>query len=316
MTWLVYAVPGHVEVPPTPAAYWGMSVSWQGADGSVWDLSDWTSGVAMLTDGFGGLHWPSFAADILEADGIDGQIVTGVRALPRTVSMRIGVMADDSDTWADLDRRFWHSWHPRKRGRLTVTTNKGSRSIELRLNPGDDHTFGRDPHMQGLAVYQLEAVADQPLWAGDVVQRIWQSVEEVDFLDPGGSPPFHITPGSTVDHASMLNPGDVDVWPVWQVSAVGGDVDLEIEFNGGSVIFPTVEDGDTIVLDTDRIKGGADRGVLVDGVLTGAVPVDTLITSRQYRRAPAGETVPVFITMDGPGIVSASLTPLHWRGLP
>ena len=316
MTYLVYAVPGPVTNLPQPPSYWGLQVSWRGADGSEWDLSDWTSGVAMLAEGFEGLHFPQFAADVLEADAMDGQIVTGVRVLPRPVSIRIGVMADTADLWADLDQRWWRSWHPRTRGTLTVSSARGSRSIELRLNPSDGFSFPKDPHTRGLAVYQLDAIADQPLWAGDSVERSWQAVEVVPFLDPGGSPPFHITPANLVATATMTNPGDVDAWPVWQVTADGGDVDLTITCAGGSIGLPTVEDGDTVVVDTDRAHGGADRGVLVDGQLTGAVQIDTLISPRQYRRVPAGQTVPIGLTLEGPGRVTASLTPLYWRGLP
>lgn len=316
MTFLVYAVPGPVTNLPAPPSYWGLSVTWYGVDGSEWDLSDWTSGVALLVEGFEGLHWPSFAADILQADGVDGQIVTGVKALPRTVSARIGVMADTANQWAELDQRWWKSWHPRKRGRLVVSSQRGSRSIELRLNPGDGFSYPKDPNTRGLAIYQLEAVADQPLWAGDPIVRTWQAVDVLPFLDPEGSPPFHITPRNLVDTAELTNPGDVDVWPVWQVTAQGGVVELTITCAGGTIGLPTVASGDTVVIDTDRINGGADRGVLVDGELTEVLQIDADINPRQYRRVPAGQTVPIGLTLDGPGRVTASLTPLHWRGLP
>lgn len=320
MTVLVYAVPADSpdQVPslPPPPAFWGLSVVWEGVDGSTWDLSDWTSGIALLLEGFEGLHFPPVDADVLTADGVHGQIVTGIRILPRSVGFRIGVFADNADDWAALDQQFWASWHPLRRGRLTISSKRGSRSIRLRLNPSDGYSYRRDPNMWGAAVYQLDAIADRPLWAGDQVVTSWSTVEVQPFLDPSGSPPFWVTPRNLVDSAELTNPGDVDVWPIWQVTADGGPITLSISAAGGTTLVPPLASGQTILIDTDPISGGADRGVLVDGVLTSPVAIDTQLGVYQPRRVPAGATIPVGLALTGPGRVSAALTPLHWRGLP
>ena len=315
MTSLVYAVPAAVEIPPPPR-YWGLTVVWEGVDGSTWELSDWTSGVALLLDGFDGLHHPTFDANVLTADGVDGQFAVGVRALPRSVNMKIGVFAETADDWADLDARWWKSWHPLKTGTLTVSSKRGSRSIRLRLTPGSAHSYPRDPNTTSYAEYQLEATADQPLWAGDPVVQPWSSVDVVPFLDPAGSPPFHITPRNLVDSATLTNPGDVPVWPVWQVTAVGGGVTLTITCDGGAIGLPAMTAGQTIVVNTNPVYGGADRGTLIDGVLTSPVDIDPLLTPYQPRRVPDGATVPIGLSLSGPGRVIASLIPLYYRGLP
>lgn len=316
MTVLLYAVPADVPAPPPPA-FWGLTVVWHGVDGSTWDLSDWTSGVALLLEGVEGLHLPNFEVDALTADGVHGQIATGIRVLPRSVSVKLGIFADTSDDWAELDARFWRSWHPLSTGTLVVSSKRGARSIRLRLSPGDGMSYGYDPNTRGLAVYQLDAVADRPLWAGDPVVRSWSTVEERPFLDPAGSPPFWITPANLIDTASLTNPGDEDVWPVWQVSAEGDDVEVSLTVAGGTIgLEQPIPDGHAVVIDTDPVTGGADIGVLVDGMLVDPIEFDRFLDPYQPRRVPAGEVVPIGISMAGPGRVTASLVPLHWRGLP
>lgn len=317
MTVIVLAVPAAVELPPPPA-FWGVSVTWRGVDGSVWDLSDWSSGVALLADGFSGLHWPQFDFSALQADMVDGQVVTGVRVMPRPVEFKVGVWADTADDWAALNARWWRSWHPLTTGELTIASRRGSRTIRLRLQPGEQHTFGKDPHINGYADFQVEAVADSPLWAGDPLVRAWSAIDAEPFLDPAGSPPFWVTPRSLVDSAVMPNPGDVAAWPVWTVTAAGGAVDLTILCNGGTIGLPTVADGQTARIDTSPISGGCDRGVLDEdtGELAGVTDIDPLVTPWQPRRVPPGDGVPIGLTMTGPGKVTCQLTPLHFRGLP
>ncbi len=322
MTVLVYAVaaaaPPEVPSTPPPPAFWGLSVTWRGADGSVWDLSDWSSGVALLSDGVSGLHWPQFDLTALQADMVDGHVVTGVRAMPRPVEFRVGIWADNADDWAALNARWWRSWHPLATGELTISSRRGSRTIRLRLQPGEQHSFGRDPHISGYAAYQVEAVADTPLWAGDQVVRPWSTIDVRSFLDPDGSPPFWVTPRSLVDSAVMPNPGDVAAWPVWMVTATGGTVNLTITCNGGTIGLPAVTSGQTVRIDTSPISGGCDRGVLDEdtGQLMGAVDIDPLVTPWQPRRVPPGDGVPIGLSMTGPGKVTCQLTPLHYRGLP
>lgn len=316
MTILVLAVPADVELPPPPA-FWGLGVTWRGADGSEWDLSDWGSGVALLADGVSGLHWPQFDLSAVQADMVDGQVATGVRVMPRPVEFKVGVWADTADAWSDLDARWWRSWHPLATGVLTISSRRGSRSIQLRLQPGEQYSFGRDPNTRGFAQYEVEAVADSPLWTGDPIVRRWSAIEVAPFLDPAGSPPFWVTPRSLVDSATMENPGDVSAWPVWTVTAFGGAVNLSITCDGGTIGLPTVAAGTTVRIDTNPISGGCDRGVLDEetGELTGVVDIDPLVTPWQPRRVPPGAEVPIGLSMTGPGRVVCSLTPLHYRGL-
>lgn len=315
MTVVVLAVPAEIPLPPPPT-HWGLDVTWQGWDGSTWELGDWTGGVALLMDGVTGLHHPPIDPHLLSSDMLAGQIVTGVRVLPRPIELHIGIKASTTDDWADVDARWWRSWHPMHTGTLTVSSKRGSRSIRLRLQPTEEHRYRVDPYMAGVATYKLAAVADQPLWAGDPIVQPWSSVDVEPFLDPAGAPPFHITPRNLVDSATLTNPGDVDVWPVWQVTADDAAVGLTITCNGGTIGLPSTPAGKTVVINTDPVRGGADRGTLVDGVLTDAVDIDPLISPYQPRRVPAGRTVPIGLALSGPGRVMASLTPLYFRGLP
>lgn len=214
------AVPQAESIPP-PAAYRGLDVTWVGCDGSTWAISDWSSGVALLTEGVSGLHWPAFDFSTLQADSVDGQSQP-VDGCCRGRSVRIGVKADSSDAWADLDARWWKSWDPLKTGTLTISSRRGSRSIRLRLEPDEVHQYAIDPNMAALAVYKVQAVADSPaVVQGDPLRRTWSSIDSEPFLDPAGSPPFWITPANLVDTATMANPGDKPAWPVWTVTAAG-----------------------------------------------------------------------------------------------
>ena len=125
-----------------------------------------------------------------------------------------------------------------------------------------------------------------------------------------------MTPKSLIGSAELTNPGDVDVWPIWQATADGGPITLSISAAGGTIGIPPLASGQTVLVDTDPISGGADRGVLVGDVLTSPVAIDAQLGVYQPRRVPAGATIPVGLALTGPGRVSAALTPLHWRGLP
>lgn len=303
----------YVAPPPPPKLFESATFTWTGWDGSVWDLC--SDQVALLDPGMGGVWFPPFTDYTSQLVGMDGQRFRGVRVEPRMIDWIIRIKAATTADWLRINDKFWSSFHPRRTGTWTIRHPTGmSRMIDLRLTSSGDHAPGVNPLLFSRDVYPVTLVADDPLFYGNPVERgPWGAADPVEFFDPAGSPPFHISGSMTTASATIQNPGDVPAWPVSTVTANGSDVTVTLTMDGGSLVPPTIPDGKTLIIDTDPSRATAQLGTMTDGVLTGATRVTGDFTTWTPRPVPDGAEVPVGITMAGQGVVSMSITPRWFR---
>lgn len=299
---VVFAAP---YVPPVPPRnpWSGASVSWEGADGSLWSL-DPESGVFLLP-GVRGLTLPPMDQFTSRLSGGHGQRFRGWSAGPREVFWPLCIFEDTTDEgWLERDAAFWRSLRPDVAGTWTVTHPNGtSRSLKLRLTSDGDKAWDVAPGSRAWTDYGIYLVADQPFWEGQVVgSPVWgQDEAPVDFIPAEGAPDFYLSGASTVGNASLTNPGDVDAPLVWTVTGPTTSVSLTVGGDTIGVPFPVL-DGQTLVIDT-----GAPVALL-DGV-----DVTGQLDAAGFASLPARATTDLGIVMSGTGTVRAEFVPLHER---
>lgn len=302
--------------PPGVSSSWLRTVhEWVGHDGSRWELSNWRSGVFLMRDGVEGLHMPAESAWVQTQSPVaHGQIYSGGSVEPRPVLWPVHVYADEgSDVFRDLDSRFWSTLHPGRFGTWRVTTSAGTRELVLRAGDNSGFAYTRDPHYSGWATYPVSLVADDPFWRATVpVVKEFTSEAPENFYGGGpvggvspGATPFVISKGNTLAGAEIDNPGDVDAWPVWRVTAFTELTDIVLGVGGREVVFPgPVPVGSVLTIDTDPL----DQQAFLDGV-----NVTDLITGWGFAPIPSGGSAGLSLSMDGSGTVQASIHPRYYR---
>lgn len=306
-----------VPTPPTPApgggTAWGeLEVSWTGWDGSRWVLSSPTSPVWLTPDGCRGLNMPPIDRFTSVAPAVAGSRWRGYRVEERPVFWPIFLYGNSTAEWRDVDRAWWRTMHPGATGVWTVAQPDGTRRhLTCRYADDNAHTFTRDPFPLGWAAYGIELVAEDPLWRGEPVRREFRAAAAEQFFGGNGGsgfgPPFHISPSTSPDEASVTHDGDEPAWAVWTLhgpfssAAVGvGDSVVQIPFGrlaGQSLVVDTRPDRLT-VLDSD----GGDR-------------VDDL-GQVAFAPVPAGVEVPLTVTLAGETsatVVEVEVEPLYHR---
>ncbi|GLJ78686.1 phage tail family protein [Microbacterium imperiale] len=293
------------SAPPIPVAAWeGVSLEWVAADGSVWDLNDWTSGVFLDTRGVEGLHNPEVTVYRSESRGTPGHRKRGWKTKTREVFWPVFVFADSSAEWRARYRAFFATLHPDQEGIWRVTA--GGETRELTVSPvfGSPHADAFDPMAEGWGEYAVELEAAQPYWQGARVRRgPWSAPAPVPFLPPG--PPMHISSASNFASASVPNTGDVEAWGVW--SAAGPLTDVVLGVGGALITVPfELQVGDVLVIDTDPRNPSA--------TLNGHDATQAL-GLQDYAPVPPGKSVELHVEATGAGSIMFDVVPLYFRAI-
>lgn len=305
-------------MPPPANPRFGVTATWTGWDGSEWDLTDYQGKrLALTRDGLAGLLWPEFNAQVTTSPAMHGQRLTGVAALPRLVEFPVLINGATSNDFLDLFTRFTRSWSPLKTGVLSITSGTTTRSIRLRIAPSTA-VVEADPVHRGQLIVTISAIADDPFWLSEVVEGDWSGDGEIRdfFSDAPGSYLFWISPSRTFADATITNPGDVDAFPVWEVTADTGTLDGTITVNGGTIGLPVIPAGKTLIIDTDPATGYADLGTRdSSGVFTMQSEADGILDPYEPRPIPPGRNVPIGFDLTGSGSVTARFRARYWLGI-
>lgn len=187
---------------------------WVGTDGQTWDL---VRGPVEILSGARGFGYPNPQHWRRESLG-HGSMHNGLRFPAREVYMPVEVVSRKA--MLDLDRSFNAGFNPYGTGRLRVIDpNAQWREIVCRYDEGLEGEYDTDPLLKGRAVYPIRLTAEDPFWRGAPV------VTRVPFVaDTGGTtfpgPPFYRPPANKLNgEVEVVNPGDVESYAVWTVSA-------------------------------------------------------------------------------------------------
>lgn len=309
MTFVVYATPPAVaELPVSP--WTSLRHTWQGPDGSMWDLSDPAGGVFLLSSGIVGLHMPQFDQYVDEYANVDGGVYRGSRAQVRNPEWTLLIWDDGStEAFKERYRALWSTLDPNRPGLWTVTdaSSGESRSLMVRLRSSEEMSYDRDPLKAGWAIYSVTLLAEDPFWRGvPILSPTWGADDSINFTGPSDSAPdYNVSASTSLSSAAMTNDGDVDAWPSYTITGgTGGLTTVTIAAAGGTVGFGAVAEGSVLRISTDPTN----PTMTLDGTdVAGDVdPWDP-------RAIPAGETSPLTITIVGHGTVQASFAPRYYR---
>jgi hypothetical protein len=302
----ILASPG-TEPPVDTAEQWaGLEVLWTDVTGRTWDLNSPDDGVILHQGGVRGLGMPPITRYNTQAPALPGSRWRGHRVAEREAFWPLFVWGDTSDEWLARDRAWWRGLRPDGLGVWSIGTPDGQRRrLSLRYVEDGDPSFDVDPSVAGWYVYGLTLVAEQPYWEGEAVARTWETASTSPWFSGAGGV-VTISPGNTVDTATIDNPGDVEAWPIWTVTGPCSTADLGI--GGGHVALgAAVAGGASVVIDTrpDRMTATTDLGADISAsVIWAPLPV------------PPAVGVPAAITLTGTGAgtrAGLSFTPLHYR---
>lgn len=331
MASIVFALP---TVPThTVAPDWvGMRMTWTGWDGTEWVVSDKSQGAVLLA-GVRGQNVPPTKRYTDTSPAVPGSRFRGVSTLEREVFWPIKIFhGDGSREWLARDRAFWTTIDPERPGEWTVVHPDGSkRSLTMRFDNDGGQAFDILPSLVGWAHYGLYFAAEQPYWFGDPQVRSWMPPAPQPFYEPTGPQLVNIGSGYTVDTATMDNPGDVESYPTWFLdgeiltASVGvGDLVVDVPF--------TVPAGKCLVINSDPTDLGctlydisaaelakpsgdrkrpSDRIVGVD--LINPVDRSADLGPADFGAIPAGQNVPLSITLNGTGVIEVRLPTLYRR---
>lgn len=302
---LVFAVP---YIPAAPPRTWiGLQMTWTGWDGSVWNLTEASEGAVMMS-GVRGWSMPPVVHYTTAYASVAGARWRGHTVDAREVFWPIQLFHDSgSQAWIERDRAFWKTMRPSKVGTWTVKQPSGEeRHLDCRFVDDSQQSYSHDPVLAGWSNYGINLAAEQPYWRATPIRREWNAGGSLPFFDPAGG--FTISPSTTLDTASMLNPGDVDTYPVWEVH--GPVTTAQVGVAGRNITIPfAVADGDTLIIDTNPT---AQTAILYS---PGDAPVDKTMDlgSVDFAPMPADAQTPVSLLVSGAGYVSLVMTPLYLR---
>lgn len=294
--------------PPVVVNQWvGISCQWIGADGSQWDLDTGMAGAVLQRSGTEGLHEPPITKYSSRSRAFPGKRSRGWRADARAVFWPILVYSHaSSEEWKDRYRAFFDSIHPEQPGTWRIGHSGEFRELRLTGVYDDPHAFNHDPLVFGWEKFGVKLEADQPFWTGKpVTGGPWSAPVPTPFIDPAGSPPFHISAGQAFGAAQMKNPGDVEAWPTWTLVGPLTGIELGIGTEIEQIPF-TVPDGSVLTIQTDPRRQTA----FLDGV-----DVTAALGLLRYRAIPPGSEVSLHVDATGTGSIRVSLVPLYFRAM-
>lgn len=299
-------------VVPVDASPWASvsAMTWAGWDGSVWPLIYARGSGVSLRRGARGLNMPPVDRYSSTSPAVAGSRNRGSRTAERQVFWPVKIFSNaGSQAWVDVDRAFWRTMDPDRPGVWSVTSVDGTtRTLTCRFVSDGDHVLDLDPMLLGWQNYGITLVAEQPYWSGAEVARRWKTAGGTPFFGgvAGGSgPPFYISSGSTMDTATISNPGDVDAYPTYTIT--GPTTSVSVGYAGNVVQMGVIPAGQTRTIDTrpDRLtvvdQDGTDRWSELGALAQFDAPI------------PPGQEVALSLELAGTGDVSASLIPLYRR---
>lgn len=298
------------------------------AKGITWPLTDRGTGI-FLRPGVRGLGTITSSRLTSESPAVAGSRYEGLSVLDREVFWPLRIYCPDgSIAWMLRDRAFWSGMDPDDTGVWEITHPDGAkRSLRLRFLNDGDHTRAKNPMRLGWDNYNITLTAEQPYWEGaPEVQSFKAPPPPEPFFEPDGPHLINISSGYSVEDAAIDNFGDVESYPRWFID---GEVTAAAVGVGGVVVnVPfTVPYGQCLVIESDpSLELGA---TLYDITVTGAGkkpsariigtdlinPVDktTDLGEADFAPIPAGQQVPLSLTLTGSGVVECLLPSLYRR---
>lgn len=303
-------LPPPVVMVPNP--FPGMDVTWTGWDGTVWQLNQPTSGVALLP-GVRGFGTPPTTLFNRSSPALAGSRHAGHSVGERPVFWPVAVWKNTSSPdWVAHDRAFFRTLDPERPGVWEVRQSTGeARRLRLRFAGDGDPAFDVDPSRYGIQTYGLDFVANQPYWEGDPVFRRFQAETVVDFFS---GPMVTIADGRSLASATVTNAGEVDSYATWTI--IGPTTTATVGVGADTITAPfAVAAGKALQIDTNPDAQTALLGDWdpVARTLSNVTDRTGDLGATVFAPIPPGVDVSLNLTMTGTGAVEVEFLPLYKR---
>lgn len=240
--------PPIIPIPPTSPT----TLTWTSAAGTVTTLTNWqgfTSGI-MTQPGVLGLHMPNWTFWTDTSPAVDGEIVRGVRAKSRQITVPLVIWGANRAECLTKYRAFVADLNPQRGpGTLTVTEADGtSRSIQAFYQQGlegkdDDDDMGRT-WLRAAIVLNAPA----PFWLGEQISVTWLGAGGPGLFFP--ILPVAVVNSQVIGSLTVNNTGDVSAFPVWTIAGPATSMTFTNSTTGESfTLTHTITGTDTIVVD-------------------------------------------------------------------
>lgn len=274
---------------PIPATTLEWSVPWMGR---TWNLTDPASPVFKM-EGWKGLEGAAYDHWYSTAPTLDGATWGGMRVERGEVSGPVFVSGPDLATFLAEHALFLRSLNPAREGYLRRVRPDGDyRQIACRSDAPPVRASDRDMLVDLFVTYGLTFSTD-PYWQGPAVERLFEYEVGVPFF-PG--PPFTLGKNFSIEDATITNPGDVEAFPTWRVTAPFTAFQVGV---GGALVKATLTKATGYVdidMNPDRLtvtdEAGVDRwSSLTDAAFTSIPPGDELPLALSVTGAAVGSSV-------------------------
>jgi hypothetical protein len=162
-------VPAERPVEPAPVdPYIACQHLWEAWDGTVWDLSQGLSGLA-LQSGTRGTEMPDPTFYKTRAAGVHGSLYRGYLIDEQSDFWPLKMFSDGGSAgWVQHYRAFWRTMRYDKTGLWSVVQPDGTkRSKRVRFAGLNDRSNDIDPMLTGWNLYGINLAAEQPFWMGE-----------------------------------------------------------------------------------------------------------------------------------------------------
>lgn len=288
-----------VELPEVGFA----TVTYVDPAGTRWPMTDLTANWYTLAEGVSGLGAAPYTLTS-DPHPRGGARLRHAQPQPRTIVWPLLIKGEDHTAftthWRALARAFTRTLRDGP-GVLEVARPDGTaRRIAVYYSDGFD---GQGRTATGITWDSavLTLWCEDPYWVDTVPQTLHrESGTPVDYLAPFPS----VSSSQVLGATTVTNPGDVEVWPVWQVTGPASAITFTRQDTGDSFTLTLADTvhgpllaGETVTISTDppRVRSGTGEN-LVDGldwpaaVLWSLPPGQTAVTF-QLDGAEAGSAV-------------------------
>lgn len=239
-------------VIPQPAPLNHTDVTWTSAGGAVTLLSNWQSFNAgiLVRKGLLGLGMPDYTFYADQSPAYDGEIIRGVRANPKEITIPIHVYGRDRPECLDIFHALVDDFDPQAgMGQIRISEADGSyRTIGAYYSTGlegqdDDDAWGRT-WMSAAIVFRVPS----PFWEGEEYRVTWELAGTPGAFYP--ILPLKVKDSQITGEVTAKNIGNVRAFPIWESSgpytsftAANQTIDQQFFINKPLIL------GDTSVVD-------------------------------------------------------------------
>lgn len=239
-----------------------------GCDGSLWTVAGDDGGHegVELNTGPQGLQEAPRSGIWQQSAWQEGATFLGATVEPLDLVLSFQIWGDE-ENWQDVASRFRAAWDYEKQTTIRVTTESGTRELDVQLFEAPQRDSEKDPRFIQYSLDMFTVRAAWPFWRGEdysdsfTVELHERPVEDDSAwgkLSAALRTLLKLEPeveNYSEGYVTIANPTDVPMWPQWACTAPGRWGIPDFSFEGDtvtkrSITTPTLAAGEDLSIDT------------------------------------------------------------------